>query len=464
MADIDMPGLKLRADTVDHAAHGILELLFIHYRGQPIPTLIGSAQIERFEYGRLLCGWRTLRVGAGVGDGVTRNVVRRCIELIVQKDDLFKSTRDDLFTWMFPADNSTDDERLAWAKVLGTLVAIHIVWLKASPCPIDPILVVLLMAGMSSALDQKYITILHPSLAAELAVWPSYEERSNVFDDQQNRGPLNMLIASWIPNYSFPAVRRITTMQGWSNITKTLLVSALFGHPVGDFENSPELDAIRSGFNLPIRGRVLPSFPSTTLSSFSLRLIFLLKLVDTQDDILPVISALAGQKVLASREVMDLVVFSEGHFQHRDPAFLAAFRLRLSRYLCGVGHPSCLVGENTLITAETAAVQSQNALFRATTFLRQATGSDLLPRMPERDASKIKISFALPDPSIQAGKVTMHQCTRTVIINVDDHLVSMIKDIPADYDPSSEDDDVPFCEFFHKNLLNVAGLADYDIA
>ncbi|KAJ8074673.1 hypothetical protein PM082_022251 [Marasmius tenuissimus] len=122
----------------------------------------------------------------------------------------------------------------------------------------------------------------------------------------------------------------------------------------------------------------------------------------------------------------------------------------------------------------------------------KVTGSDLLPRI-DRDGT-IKIVFARaadpepplttatnpsastgsgaqgatnpntrssstpPPPPPRPGQVNISHCARTMIIYLNDELVNSIRDIPSSGDGLEDDF---FCQFFHRNLLNIEGDPDY---
>ncbi|KAJ8074674.1 hypothetical protein PM082_022252 [Marasmius tenuissimus] len=343
--DLDRPALHISAGSIQEAANALLVCLFKHHKGQPIPSTVGSVLIHKFDYSHLLCGWKVVVVNSGNGTGVIQNVLRTCITMFTSRDDLFTPTRDDLVTWAFPLGSSSDPDRLAWASVLGSLSALHIVWMEVSPSPIDPMLLGIFTQDFDTMKDLAIIREFHPDLAEELLLWPSFDDKGAAFLDDERRRKLHGIVSQYF-TYTLPQIRGTSSLDSWNSLTDALYAKALYAAPVG-FEDSEELLAAREGFDMQLGTKRLSE-------------------LFTDDNAVPVLSALTTQTLSTAQQVIDLVAYPDGQFHISDPLFVPAFKRRLEGYLRGYGHPKCLVGPGKLIPAEQA-TREDDPLFRPLT-------------------------------------------------------------------------------------------------
>ncbi|KAK1226306.1 hypothetical protein PQX77_010717 [Marasmius sp. AFHP31] len=117
----DYPAIVIEAGAAVDAAKALIHCIEQHHRGKvlDLPLVLGTATVKAFDFERLLCGWRSLKVEAGVGEGPTERVLRACMDhLIEEYADFFKETAGDLFTWAFSPGGASSPDQLVLAKVL----------------------------------------------------------------------------------------------------------------------------------------------------------------------------------------------------------------------------------------------------------------------------------------------------------------------------------------------------------
>ncbi|KAK1226310.1 hypothetical protein PQX77_010721 [Marasmius sp. AFHP31] len=117
----DHPTTVIEAGTAVDAAKALIHCIKQHHRGKVFDLLLvlGAATVKAFDFERLLCRWRSLKVEAGVGEGPTERALRACMDhLIEEYADFFKETAGDLFTWAFSPGGVSSPDQLVLAKVL----------------------------------------------------------------------------------------------------------------------------------------------------------------------------------------------------------------------------------------------------------------------------------------------------------------------------------------------------------
>ncbi|KAL0059629.1 hypothetical protein AAF712_013594 [Marasmius tenuissimus] len=504
--DETRPGIKMTATSTRSAAWALIECLRCHHSGEPIPRTVsdpndsdGFAVINNFVFDRLLCHWSLIEINPGAGDGVLKNVIRQCIETMASNDELFRPIHDGLVTWAF-SPGSTTPERIVWAKVTGSLMALHLAWLKSTPHPFDPIYTALMVVSFDVVKALEYVNTIHPDLGHQLAIWPDFDNKNTTFasTDQSVRNGLQYLVNTFFWNLTLPQVRNISTRLDWDIQTDKLKAQALFA-TTPESLISEEVDAARKGF------RGMKVDPGVYLSDLL-----------NEDNAYTIITELCAKEVKDPKSVIKITTYPSPFSVWEDADFLTAFKCRFAKYIRGQGHPKTLVRENLLSAKDLEQAASNMSCYRAEMFLKMATGVKLVPHPFEGRSSHIKMSFLRiippPPPSSEesrqlesevaseaeesflpsvtasdltasgssttgtsstiartrrntkplphAGQIIASHCARTVTIHVNDNLIAMVKDIPEDLDSSDCEDDI-FADFFHKNIIAISGESDY---
>ncbi|KAK1226305.1 hypothetical protein PQX77_010716, partial [Marasmius sp. AFHP31] len=206
------------------------------------------------------------------------------------------------------------------------------------------------------------IRMFHPTLSSRLDSWPfKFNDKDSFFGDATKHADLNYLISNFLPGLNLSQVRRITDQGQWDLTTSRLLAQALYQAADADFEESPEAEACRLGFDMPCGNGI--RFSERFESAF---------------DPLAILHSLDARVVQSPQVVLDLIRYPQADDEEDQP-FRRAFHRALKRYLYGRGHPPCAVQRN-LVNPESAAEVSDDSTFRARSFLKQVTGSMLVPQ------------------------------------------------------------------------------------
>ncbi|KAL0577858.1 hypothetical protein V5O48_004130 [Marasmius crinis-equi] len=321
---------------------------------------------------------RVLAQVPAVGDGPLRAVMQKTIECLVRDANFFKASRDGLVMYNFKEVDSL--KRLIMAKVIGNVMALHLIWFGTTiPC-VDPMLYVLAAQDYQYCKEIETLDEIHHDLSVDLQAWP---QTLNERDVQNLRNPESMvrqLMLNYLPTVDVNELVNCDEEEEWDCYTDTMFANALFRCSTPgclvkkDGGRTPELDALQSGFSLPLTG---------VQDDKSLRDAF------SPQNTAPLLRKMKGRYLDSTEQL-----FSHLKFSSADPVHAAILQDMLQKYLGGKGHPECLAGDDLIANHSV----ENSELYRAEQFLESALGTKTLPA---GDDWKIFIHLSPPEHPVK---------------------------------------------------------------
>ncbi|KAL0061552.1 hypothetical protein AAF712_011578 [Marasmius tenuissimus] len=455
-------GLSVDALSIEDAALALIEKVHRHHSGDPLPFPEG-VDVRTFNFDRLLTGDKYCRIGRiqgeqrpGYGTGPLQAVVRKAIQIITSNGLYFKPYGGDIVTWAFQSETSPACQ--VFARTTGTLLALHLICLRSTAHPVYAGIYLLLARGFTYCMAPERIAKIDANLGTDLYFWTSLQDR-NPAALGNPASIIHQLIATHMTRTSLSEINACDDPAIWEGITKELYASALFKtfqHNLSD--NSPDLVALREGFNLPLDG-----IDRKFLWAFS------------DENTASVIGGMLGRRLEDVQALLDHLDFG----QQVDP-LMDSLKGQLKVYLEGNGHPQSLVADGFFASENIPAEDEET--FRAEKFLEACTGNRLEPasqswmirvnfRQPEPVAPVIRRSketnedfqarqdAARNAPHVHPPTVKFKQCSTTVIFYRSPWLVQRLQGVSATATEGEYSQDLE--RFFHLAFVSQGGMLEY---
>ncbi|KAJ8079858.1 hypothetical protein PM082_016683 [Marasmius tenuissimus] len=416
-------GLSVDALSIEDAALALVEKVRRHHGGDPLPFPKG-VDVRMFNFDRLLTGDKYCRIGRiqgeqrpGYGTGPLQAVVRKAIQIITSNGLYFKPYGGDIVTWAFQSETSP-----AHQFMLGSIFYL------------------LLARGFAYCMAPERIAKIDANLGTDLYFWTSLQDR-NPAALGDPASIIRQLIATHMTRTSLSEINACDDPAIWEGITKELYASALFKtfqHDLSD--NSPDLVALREGFNLPLDGidrKFLWAFSNENTAS--------------------VIGGMLGRQLEDVQALLDHLDFG----QQVDP-LMDSLKGQLKVYLEGNGHPQSLVADGFFASENIPAEDEET--FRAEKFLEACTGNRL---EPASQSWMIRVNFRQPEPvapviwrSDETNEdFQFKQCSTTVIFYRSPWLVQCLQGVSATATKGEYSQDLE--RFFHLAFVSQGGMLEY---
>ncbi|PPQ99686.1 hypothetical protein CVT26_009112 [Gymnopilus dilepis] len=352
----DREALRIVARNEQVAGQALYQAFVARFAGQDPEQL---PCIVNFDYERLALGGAHVVIGEATGNGVFRATYQEAMNFMAADQMLWRPQDPvkGLVSWNVRPGISTYEGRLARARAAGALIAHGFVWFQLSFAPISFFLSCYAATTFEALKDIKLIRSMDADLADILSAWPlDHDEPLNLhFGD-----PAASTILCNYLNTNNTNLQNLTTEER-SAYDNKVYAMALFGTPYQDFIINPEISAFKEAFNLQL-------FPDV-------------RLCDTfGPEPLDLLSRMQGGRLLSASNLIEHLTFYRALNDSQlndDEAEL--FKIKLCRYLRGIGHPVHPRLPDGLITPEMRATVADDPLYRANTFLRLATGSTSVP-------------------------------------------------------------------------------------
>ncbi|KAK0494497.1 hypothetical protein EDD18DRAFT_1355239 [Armillaria luteobubalina] len=448
----DIVALHISAVTEKAAAKALIACILHYHEDLPdFPPAPKDSDIHKFHYKHLLmgrCVWAIGHTGhnnqgtrytAAIGSGPEKEVIGLAVEMLTAKTQFWCQVDplNGLVSWA--VHQSSSSTRLLEAKLMGTLAAVHLLWLKTTAFPISPSLyLAMIINSDDKILNKDTLSALNPHLSSQICQWPSYISLTPSHFTPTSA--LGQLFSSYI---------------SWASVTKFIHCSeeeCLLFQSMPDMLSSAELKALRVGFNMDVIAN------KTFLSMFS------------DANVVSILSGLSASRIHTPDELIDHIVCTGD--DSIPPDQITKFQTLIARYLRGKGHPSSLIqvdaegNDSGLIPAQWGQ-HDDRQLYRTEQCLRMMTGSVLRPALDSSGSWTLSFNLvnSLPahvisldsddDPTsrVQHTNFAFHVCGSSVDIVKSACLEELLEaDMPSDVNVPT-----PFDEYIHRVLTEFEG-------
>ncbi|KAK0488242.1 hypothetical protein EDD18DRAFT_1359699 [Armillaria luteobubalina] len=458
----DIVALHISAVTEKAAAKALIACILHYHKDLPdFPPAPEDSDIHKFHYKHLLTGRHVWAIGhtghdnqgtrytAAIGSGPEKEVIGLAIEMLTAKTQFWRQVDplNGLVSWAVR--RSSSSTRLLEAKLMGTLAAVHLLWLKTTTFPISPSLyLAMIIDSDNKILNKDTLSALNPHLSSQIHQWPSYISLTpSHFMPTSALGQLFSSYISWASVTEFIHCSE----EEWQDVTSQFYYSLLF-QSMPDMLSSAELKALRVGFNMDVIAN------KTFLSMFS------------DANVVPILSGLSASQIHTPDELIDHIVCTGD--DSIPPDQITKFQTLIAQYLRGKGHPSSLIqvdaegNDSGLIPAQWGQ-HDDRLLYRTEQCLRMMTGSVLRPALDL--SGSWTLSFNLvnslpahvisldsddnPTSRVQHTNFAFHVCSSSVDIVKSACLEELLEaDMPSDVNVPT-----PFDEYIHRVLTEFEG-------
>ncbi|KAL0577487.1 hypothetical protein V5O48_004511 [Marasmius crinis-equi] len=468
--------VEITAPTTEKASEIMLSLLLSHHAGDTAATIQRVLEennrgyllsynmmrtdnpfseqeydppvsIDTFDFDALGFGNRTWRIGTSgsraVGGGPEKQILEQTLQLAlktcprgtIKKLDAERG----LMTWDFR--RLPTPEREKWAKLFGTLMALYFLWNDMTAYPLSPFLYSLLHSSYRSLLEPNAIKSLDDVTAVKWAKWPLDKPDNGLLSDNDPLNELRAMILSHVPGRQMSAFID-ASQEEWNEATDDVLSSLCFDTTSSMLDTTVDINNIREGANLIISSLTGTKFLQvfTPANGHALTRAMIGGLLPSPDVLINNIDWEVPDASFINVERLDGVSIAGGYDSARNP-YAARFQSQLDAYLQGRGHPQKLIGPGCMFDQQ---ADTTDPIFRASLFLRVATGTQLVPikanwkilvrivgLYDEQTLNVIDQLRFCQNPNLQAW-IDVHTCASIIDIKLHPQLVAILENRDQD--------------------------------